>query len=89
VAIATPLAAFYLYQAFTNPSPGLRILLRTLPVAPAAIWTVWFDRTRPFEGLSPISRQLARLLALAGILGFAVLVLGFGLNWIYDLNRIH
>lgn len=87
--VIAPLAAFYLYQAFTNPSPGLRILLRTLPVVPAAIWTLWFDRTRPFQALSPAPRQLARGLALAAILGFAVLVLGFGLNWVYDLNRIH
>jgi hypothetical protein len=87
VAILTPLAALYIYQAFANPSPELRILLRTIPVAPVAVWVLWFDRSRPFESASPELKQLGRLLALATVLGFAVLVLGFGLNWLYDPTR--
>jgi hypothetical protein len=85
--VLTPLAALYVYQAFANPSPELRILLRCLPVAPVAVWVLWFDRSRPFESARPWLKLLGRLVALAAVLGFAVLLLGFGLNWLYDPTR--
>jgi hypothetical protein len=86
--IATPIAGLYVIESFIDPHPLVRIVLRTAPVLPAAIWTLWFDPARPLENRSPIIRDVARLGLLVLILVFAVAVLGFGLNWLYDPNRI-
>jgi len=66
----------------------LRIVLRSLPVLPVAIWTLWFDRSRPFKQRPLTVRLSARLVLLVLVLAFAVALLGFGLNWLYDPNRV-
>jgi hypothetical protein len=75
-------------EAFTAPNPILRIVLRSAPVLPVAIWTLWFDRSRPFERRPPAIRVIARLALLALVMAFAIALLGFGLNWLYDPSRV-
>ena len=81
------LAAVYVIAGFTAPNPILRIVLRCLPVVPAAIWTLWFDQSRPFQEASILVRTAARVCLLTLIIAFAVALLGIGLNWLYDPNR--
>jgi len=88
VVMLIALAGFYVIEAFIAPNPLLRIVLRSLPVIPVAIWTLWFDRSRPFERQRPILRVASRILLLFLVIAFAVAVLGIGLNWLYDPNRV-
>jgi hypothetical protein len=88
IAVLIPVAAVYVIKAFTAPSPVLRIVLRTVPVLPVAIWTLWFDRSRPFERRPPRIRLSGRLALLVLVMAFAVALLGFGLNWLYDPSRV-
>jgi hypothetical protein len=88
VVMLIALAGFYVIEAFIAPNPLLRIVLRSLPVIPVAIWTLWFDRSRPFERQRPILRVAGRILLLFLVIAFAVAVLGIGLNWLYDPNRV-
>jgi hypothetical protein len=88
IAILIPFAAIYVIEAFTAPSPVLRVVLRSVPVLPVAIWTLWFDQSRPFEQRPPAIRLSGRLALLALVMAFAVALLGFGLNWLYDPNRV-
>ena len=83
-----PLAGFYVIEAFFAPSPLLRILLRSLPVLPVAIWTLWYEKSRPLERQRPMIRRAGRILLLFLVMAFAVAVLGLGLNWLYDPNRV-
>jgi hypothetical protein len=87
-AFLIPLAGFYVIEAFTSPNPIVRIVLRSLPVLPLAIWTLWFDRSRPFKQRPPAIRLGVRLALLVLVLAFAVALLGFGLNWLYDPGRV-
>ncbi len=86
--LLVPLAAAYVIVAFTAPSPMLRIALRCAPVLPVAIWTLWFDRSRPFQTQALILRTTARAILLLLVMAFALLVLGAALNWLYDPNRV-
>jgi uncharacterized iron-regulated membrane protein len=65
----------------------VRIVLRSLPVLPLAIWTLWFDRSRPFERWAPAIRRAGRVALLLVVMAFAVALLGLGLNWLYDPGR--
>jgi hypothetical protein len=88
LAIATTaLAMLYVIEAFIAPNPLLRIVLRSLPVLPVAIWTLWFDRSRPFESQAPGIRRAGRVALLLLVMAFAVALLGIGLNWLYDPSR--
>lgn len=87
-ALLIPVVGFYVIEAFTAPSPLLRIVLRSAPVLPVAIWTLWFDRSRPFEGRPAGVRRSGRVALLVLVIAFAVAILGFGLNWLYDPNRV-
>ena len=49
VAVLIPVAGFYVIEAFVAPNPLVRIVLRSLPVLPVAVWTLWFDPARPFD----------------------------------------
>jgi uncharacterized integral membrane protein len=82
------LAGLYVVEAFAAPNPLVRIVLRTLPVLPVAVWTLWFDRSRPFEHQTEAIRMLARVALLLLVMGVAVALLGVGLNWLYDPNRV-
>src|ERR1700694_802741 len=75
---AITLAAVYVIEAFTYPNPIVRIVLRSVPVLPIAIWTLWFDRARPFERQGPAIRQIGRVALLVVAVTFAVAVLGIG-----------
>jgi hypothetical protein len=81
-------AGFYVIEAFIAPSPLIRIVLRSLPVLPVAIWTLWYEKSRPFERQRPLIRVAGRILLLVLVMAFAVAVLGIGLNWLYDPNRV-
>ena len=81
------LAGFYVIEAFIAPNPLVRIGLRTLPALPVAIWTLWYDKSRPFERQRPTMRVAGRLLLLVLVMAFAVAILGIGLNWLYDPDR--
>ena len=85
---AIPVATLYLIEAFTAPSPLLRIVLRSAPVLPVAVWTLWFDRSRPLERQAPAIRLSGRLALLVLVMVFAVALLGLGLNWLYDSKRV-
>jgi hypothetical protein len=85
---AIALATLYVIEAFTAPSPLLRIVLRSSPVLPVAIWTLWFDRARPFEERPPAIRLSRRVALLVLVMAFAVALLGIGLNWLYDPSRV-
>ena len=86
--VLIPLAGFYVIEAFIAPNPLVRIVLRSLPVLPVAIWTLWFDRSRPFERQGPAIRLIGRVALLLVAMTFAIAVLGIGLNWLYDPNRV-
>jgi hypothetical protein len=88
VVVLVPLVGFYVVEAFVAPDPLVRILLRSLPVLPVAIWTLWFDPSRPFEGRPPAIRLSGRVALLLVVMAFAVALLGIGLNWLYDPNRL-
>jgi hypothetical protein len=88
VAILIPVAGFYVIEAFIAPSPVVRIVLRSLPVVPLAIWTLWYEKSRPFERRPPAIRLSGRLALLILVTAFAVAVLGLGLNWLDDPNRV-
>lgn len=83
-----PLAAGYVYLAFTLPQPDLRIALRTAPVLPFAIWATFYDARRPLQTAPPALRRPGRIALLILTIAFAMLVLGLGLNWIYDPSRV-
>jgi hypothetical protein len=74
--------------AFTFPDPIVRIAMRCLPVFPAAVWTLWFDRSRPLQQRPVIFRLGGRIALLLAVMAVAVLILGVGLNWLYDPNRV-
>ena len=87
VVVLIILAGFYVIEAFIAPIPLVRIVLRTLPVLPVAIWTLWFDRSRPLESQAPAIRRAGRVALLLLVMAFAVVLLGIGLNWLYDPGR--
>jgi hypothetical protein len=87
VVVLVVLAGFYVIEAFIAPNPLLRIVLRCLPVLPVAIWTLWFDRSRPLERQAPAIRRVGRVGLLLVVMTFAVALLGIGLNWLYDPHR--
>jgi hypothetical protein len=74
--------------AFVAPNPLLRIVLRSFPALPVAIWTLWFDRSRPFKRRRPAIRIAGRVALLVVVMAFAIALLGVGLNWLYDPNRV-
>jgi len=82
------LAAAYLYLAFFFPQPDVRIALRTVPVLPFAIWAVYVDPRRPLRTAPPARRLVGQAVLLVATVLFAVLVLGLGLNWIFDPARV-
>lgn len=88
VVILVPIAGFYVIEAFIAPSPLVRIVLRSVPVLPVAIWTLWFEKSRPLEGQPPAIRVAGRIVLLALVMAFAVALLGIGLNWLYDPGRV-
>lgn len=88
VVILITLAGFYVIAAFVAPNPLVRIVLRSLPVLPVAIWTLWFDRSRPFRRQPPAIRLAGRIALLLVVMAFAVALLGLGVNWLYDPNRV-
>jgi hypothetical protein len=86
--LLVPLAAVYVVEAFVAPDPLLRIVLRTLPVLPFAGWTLWLDPSRPFGRQRPAIRHGARITLLLLVMAVAVAILGIGLNWVYDPDRM-
>ena len=83
-----PLGMVYVVAAFTAGNPLLRIALRCLPVLPLAVWTLWFDRSRPLQQQGRIIRLIGRLGLLIVVMLFAIAFLGLALNWPYDPSRI-
>ena len=88
IVLSVTLAGFYVIAAFIAPSPLLRIVLRSLPVLPAAIWTLWYEKSRPLKDQPPIIQLAGRILLLVMVMAFAVAVLGIGLNWLYNPERM-
>jgi hypothetical protein len=86
--LAITVAALYVIVAFVVPNPLVRVVLRSLPVLPVAVWTLWFDRSRPFEQQTAAIRITARVALLILVMAFAVALLGIGLNWLYDPARV-
>ncbi len=82
------MAAAYVYVAFFYPEPDVRIVLRTLPVVPFAIWAVYFDPRRPLRTVPLAARLVGQAVLLVATVLFAALVLGLGLNWIFDPRHI-
>jgi len=87
-AVLLPIATAYVIAAFIAPNPMVRIVLRSLPVLPLGIWTLWYEQSRPFERQRPTIRAAGRILLLVVVMAFAVAVLGIGLNWLYDPERV-
>jgi len=87
-AILLPVATAYVIAAFIAPNPLVRIVLRSLPVLPLGIWTLWYEQSRPFERQPPMIRVAGRILLVVLVMAFAVAVLGIGLNWLYDPERV-
>ena len=83
-----PVAFLYVSLSFTDPHPWTRILLRSLPILPLAVWTLWFDRQRPFQRMAAPVRAAARIATLLGIMALTVVLLGIALNWLYDPARV-
>jgi hypothetical protein len=86
--ILAPIAGLYIIDSFVYPNPLVRIALRSAPVLPAAIWTLWIDPSRPFRSWPSPARLITRVLLLAAIMAFAVAVLGVFINWLYDPSRV-
>ena len=86
--IVAPVAGLYVIDSFIFPDPVVRIILRTAPVLPAAIWTLWFDRSRPLQSWPAALRFGVRALLLLAIMVFAVALLGLFINWLYDPSRV-
>jgi hypothetical protein len=86
--LAIAVAALYVIVAFVAPNPLVRVVLRSLPVFPVAVWTLWFDRSRPFEQQTAAIRITARVALLILVMAFAFALLGIGLNWLYDPARV-
>ena len=86
--ILIALAGLYVIAAFVAPSPIVRIVLRSFPVLPVAIRTLWFDRSRPFRRKRPAIRLAGRVALLLVVMAFAVALLGIGLNWLYDPTQV-
>lgn len=82
------LAGLYVIEAFIAPNPLVRIGLRSLPVLPVAIWTLWFEKSRPLKRQGKVIRVMGRILLLVLVMAFAVAILGVGLNWLYDPTRV-
>jgi hypothetical protein len=82
------IAAFYIFESFVAPNPVLRIAMRTLPVLPVAVWTLWFEPSRPFQRLPSLVRTLGRLVLLLIVMAFALALLGVGLNWLYNPRQV-
>jgi len=87
-AIVLPIATAYVIAAFIAPNPLVRIVLRSLPVLPLGIWTLWYEQSRPLERQPPMIRVAGRIVLLVLVMAFAVAVLGIGLNWLYDPERV-
>ena len=83
-----PVAAAYVYLAFFFPQPEVRIVLRSAPVVPFAIWAVFLDPRRPLRTAPAALRLVGQAVLLVATLLFAVLVLGLGLNWVFDPARV-
>ena len=88
VVLLIPVAGFYAIEAFVAPNPLVRIVLRSLPVLPVAIWTLWYEKSRPLERQPPVIRWAGRVAILLVVMAFAVAVLGLLLNWLYDPGRV-
>ena len=82
--LVAALGSLYLYQAFLGLNPMMRITLRTVPILPLAIWTLWFDSARPFQEAARPVRIAGRVVLLLAVMTLALLVLGIGLNQLYD-----
>lgn len=87
-AVLIAVAGIYIVYAFIAPSPMLRIVLRCAPFLPLAIWTIWLDAKRPLASAAAPIRVLGRIALLLLVMSLVVLVLGVGLNWLYDPGRI-
>lgn len=87
-AVLVVVAGIYVVYAFVAPSPLLRIVMRSAPFVPLAVWTIWLDAKRPLEAMPPVIRIAGRFALLLLVMSVVVLVLGLGLNWLYDPNRI-
>lgn len=83
-----PVAAAYVWLAFTFSQPEVRMALRTLPVVPFTIWAIFVDDRRPLKAAPVGVRIVGRSLLFLVTVCFALLVLGVGLNWIFDPNRV-
>jgi drug/metabolite transporter (DMT)-like permease len=88
VVILIPVAGFYVIEAFVAPNPFVRIALRSLPVLPLAIWTLWFDRSRPFARQPPAIQLAGRVALLLIAMTFAVALLGLALDRLYNPDRV-
>jgi len=76
IVVLIALAGFYVIEAFIAPNPLVRIVLRSLPVLPVAIWTLWYEKSRPLERQRPTIRVAGRVLLLMLLVAFAVAILG-------------
>jgi len=83
-----PVAVACVYVAFFFPHPDVRIVLRSAPVVPFAIWAVFLDPRRPLRTAPAALRLVGQAVLLVATLLFAVLVLGLGLNWVFDPARV-
>ena len=83
-----PVAVAYVYVAFFFPHPDVRIVLRSAPVVPFAIWAVFLAPRRPLRTAPAALRLVGQAVLLVATLLFAVLVLGLGLNWVFDPARV-
>lgn len=88
VIVLPPLTALYVIESFIAPVPLLRIAMRTLPVLPLGVWTLWFDSSRPLAGQPLVVRTAGRVGLLLMVMIFAVAVLGIGLNWLYEPRQV-
>ncbi len=86
--VGSVLGSLYLYEAFLGQSPAVRVALRTIPILPLAIWTLWFDAARPFRRATGPVRIVGRVFLLLAVMTFALLLLGLGLNQLYDPGRV-
>jgi hypothetical protein len=86
--LGAALGSLYLYQAFLGPGPTMRVALRTIPILPLAVWTLWFDAARPFQTAPESARIVGRVFLLLAVMGLALLVLGIGLNQLYDPGSV-
>src|SRR5438270_11999583 len=66
------LAGFYVIEAVIAAYALIRVVLRSLPVRPVAIWTLAFEKSRPLKRHRPLIRGAGRSVLRGGVVACVI-----------------